>query len=116
MRRIRLACPYKACKVRNILIAGNLHEIGSLPDPLENNDTAIPDNTARDKEPVIWSTELHSPNLFQPCEELVDDLEFSVWAEREDGDRVSPWVIVWTDVTIRGVYQCGGEGFVWRGD
>ena len=55
--------PYEADKVRNLCVAGDLHEIGSLPDPLEDHDTTIPNNTTCYEEPVIWSTELHSPDL-----------------------------------------------------
>lgn len=74
--RLRLS-PYKACEVRDFRIVSDLHEVGSLPDPLEDYDTPVPNNAARDEELVIRSAEFHSPNLFQPCKELVDDFEVS---------------------------------------
>jgi len=55
------SCPHKACEVQNVLIAGDLHELGSLLDPLEDHDTVI-----RNEEPGIRSTELRPPNLFFP--------------------------------------------------
>ena len=54
----------KACEVRNVLAVGDLHELDSLPDPLEDHDTAVSNETACDEEPVIRSTELHPANLF----------------------------------------------------
>jgi len=66
-------------------------------------------------EPVIRSTELHPPNLFWLCEELADDLVFSIHgAEDEDSDHASPWVTIWADVAVRGVDQ--GEVWFWRRD
>ena len=55
--------PHKTGKVRNVRIVGNLYELISLPNPFEDHDAPISDNTARDEEPVIRSTELHSSNL-----------------------------------------------------
>ena len=47
---------------------------------------------------------------------MVDDPEFSIRVESKDGDRISPWVVVCAGVTVRGVDQSGGEGFVRGGD
>ena len=56
-------CPHKARKVRNVFVTGDLHENGSLPDPLEDHDTTIPNKAARHEVPIIWSAELHPPDL-----------------------------------------------------
>jgi len=45
-------------------LAGDLRELGSLHDPLEDHDIAIPNETAREEEPGVRSTELHHPDLF----------------------------------------------------
>ena len=59
------SCPHKACEVWNVLIASDLHELGSLvPGPLEDHGTVISNETARDEEPGIRSAELHPPDLF----------------------------------------------------
>lgn len=108
--------PYKGRKVRNIIVAGYLYEVGSLPSPLEDHGTTITDNTARNKESVIWPAKLHSSNLFEPRIELVSELEFPVPTESKDRDRVSPCVVVCTDVTVRGVDQGGGERSIWLGN
>jgi len=55
--------PYKGHKVQNVLITCDLDKISSLPDPLEDHNTAIPNKTARGEELVIRSTELHPSNL-----------------------------------------------------
>lgn len=93
--------PYKTCQVRNFGVAGNLHELISLPDPLKDYSPSASNNAARDEIPVIRSAELHSPNLLEPGKELVDDLERSIRAETEDGNRVSPFISnVCANVTI----------------
>ena len=47
---------------------------------------------------------------------LVDDLEFPICVETEDGDCITSCVIVRAAVTVRGVDEGNVEDLIWRGD
>lgn len=55
--------PHEASEVRNVRVVGDLYELISLPNLLEDHHAPIPNNATRNEEAVIRSTKLLPLNL-----------------------------------------------------